>query len=101
MGQGRGVAFRLDKDSRSVEARGVSSRVDCPMRTESNFLLILVLATLGACAGRRAVAPTPVPAAEANVIVYLSNQSTARRFVVLAVYVDDRLAMRKELASVF
>jgi len=34
-------------------------------------------------------------------MVDLSNQSVARRSVVLAVYVDGQLALRKEMASVF
>ena len=61
----------------------------------------VTLAGLTGCAGGgRAATFTPVERGQANVILSLSNQSSARRAVVLAVYVDDRLVVRKEMASV-
>lgn len=63
--------------------------------------LLLVLAGIAGCAsGGRTPSFTPATADEANVVVYLSNQSSARRSVVLAVYVDGRLALREDLPSV-
>ena len=75
------------------------------MRTRSWLVWIAgwgaLLGVAGCASGGRTASFAPAPEGQANVIVYLSNQSVPRPSVALAVYVDGRLALRKELASVF
>ena len=75
------------------------------MRIASRLLWIVsrvaLMGAVGCSSGGQAPSFTPAADQPANVRLYLSNQSAARRSVTLAVYVDGRLAVSKEMASVF
>ncbi len=63
-------------------------------------LLSLALGAVGCASARGPVEPSAAPATEGNVHLFLSNQSDRRKTVVLSVYVDGRLAVRRGMPSV-